>query len=357
LESRARESGVLLMKIWLKVRALFKRRQLDRDLQDELAFHLAMRQQMNRALGVDAKESAHTARRHFGNATRIQEMCRELWSFSSLESFWRDLRYGARALGRNPAFTAVAVLAIALGIGVNTGIFSVLNGVALRLLPVPRAGQVVSVDQVFHGQLVRNVHGEASLFSYSEYQDYRDHNHVFSGLLAYEPFLQATLGGTNPEQLFGAATSCNYFEVLGVRPALGRGFLDADCAAQGASAVVVLSDDFWHRTFNANPAVVGQSILLNHSRFTVVGIAPPGFAGTEPVPSAFWAPLTMQLALEPNRDFLNDNKLSWLSLLGRLQNGVSLQEVRADLGVISGRIDQRFPGRSTTLAIHQATFL
>jgi len=350
----------MAMKMWARVKALFRRKQLERDLDEEVAFHLAMREEKKRARGVATEEARYATRREFGNATRVKEICRETWSFVGLETLWRDLRYGARTLGKNPGFTAAAVLAIALGIGVNTGIFSVLNAAALRLLPIPAASQVVSVDQMFHGKIHRNVHGEGSLFSYPEYQEYRDHNHVFTGLLAYEPFVQVTMGGASPQQLFGAVTSCNYFGVLGVQPVLGRGFVDGDCSAAGANAVVVLSQDLWRTTFNADPALIGKSVLLNRSEFTVVGIAPAGFGGTEPVPSAFWAPLTMQHALdglEPGRDFLGDGDTSWLALLGRVQNGVSLGEVRADLGVIAGRIDHEHPGRSTTLAIHTATFL
>src|ERR1700693_1244171 len=204
----------MAMKMWARVKGLFSRKQLERDLEEEIAFHLAMREEKKRAKGIAADEAKYAARREFGNAMRVKEICREMWSFASLETLWRDLRYGARALTKNPGFTVVAVLAIALGIGVNTGIFSVLNGVALRLLPIPAASQVVSVDQIFHGKIHRNVHGEGSLVSYPEYQAYREHSHVFTGLLAYEPFLQATLGGMSPQQLFGAATSCNYFEVL-----------------------------------------------------------------------------------------------------------------------------------------------
>src|SRR6266852_2550492 len=199
------------MKIWTRIRALLRRKQLEKDLDEELAFHLAMREEKKRVAGVAAEEAKYAARREFGNAMRVKEICREMWSFASLETFWRDLRYGARALGKNPGFTMVAVLAIALGIGVNAGIFSVLNGVALKLLPVPRAQQIVSVDQIFHGKLRRNVHGEPGLFSYSEYKNYRANNHVFSGLLAYAPFLEATLRGEDPKQLSGAETSCNFF--------------------------------------------------------------------------------------------------------------------------------------------------
>jgi hypothetical protein len=157
------------MELWLRAKAIFKRKQLDRDLEDELAFHLAMREEKNRLHGIAADEAKYAARRQFGNAARVKEICREMWSFAWLEDFWRDLRYGARNLARNPGFTAVATLAIALGIGVNTGIFSALNGVALKLLPVPRAEQIVGVDQILRGKVSRNVHGEAGLFSSSEY--------------------------------------------------------------------------------------------------------------------------------------------------------------------------------------------
>jgi predicted permease len=345
------------MKMWARVKALFMRKQLERDLEDELAFHLAQREEKNRAAGIAAEEAKYAARREFGNATRVKEICREMWSFASLETFWRDLRYGARALGKNPGFTMAAVMAIALGIGVNTGIFSVLNGVALRLLPIPKAEQIVSVDQIFHGKLSRNVHGEPGLFSYPEYKNYRDHNHVFTGLLAYEPFLEVTLGGESPAQLMGAATSCNYFDVLGERPELGRVFVDADCSAPGASAVVVLSDDLWRSRFGADPSIVGKSVSLNRAKFVVIGIAASGFGGLDPWPSAFWAPVTMQKELEPARDFLNEDNTGWLGMLGRMQGGVSIEEVRLDLRVIAARIDEQYPGRKTTLVVHRASFM
>jgi len=201
------------------------------------------------------------------------------------------------------------------------------------------------------------VHGEPGLFSYPEYKNYRDHNHVFTGLLAYEPFLEATLGGESPTQLMGAAASCNYFDVLGERPELGRVFVDADCSAPGASAVVVLSDDLWRSRFGADPSIVGKSVSLNRAKFVVIGIAAPGFGGLDPWPSAFWAPVTMQKALEPARDFLNEDNTGWLGMLGRMQGGVSIEEVRSDLRVIAARIDEQYPGRTTTLVVHRASFM
>ena len=269
----------------------------------------------------------------------------------------QDIRYGLRMLGRNPGFTAVAVLAIALGIGVNAGIFSVLNGAALRMLPVPGAEQIVSIDQIFQGKIKRNVHGEPTLFSYSEYQEYRADNHVFSGLIAYDPFLSATLAGGRARQLYGQVASCNYFDALNEHPQLGRGFLEADCAAAGAGAVVVLSDQLWQGAFGADATLIGKRVVLNRTAFTVIGIAPPGFGGTEPIPSSFWAPITMQQALEPDSNLLGDANVSWLALLGRVKPGVSMGKVRADLGVIANSIDERHAGRKTALSIRTATFL
>jgi len=269
----------------------------------------------------------------------------------------QDIRYGLRMLGKNPGFTAVAVLAIALGVGLNAGIFSVLNGAALRMLPVPSAEQIVSVDQIFQGKFSRNIHGEPTLFSYSEYQEYRANNHVFSGLIAYDPFLVATLAGGRARQLSGQATSCNYFDALNEHPSLGRVFIETDCAVAGAGAVVVLSHQLWEGAFNADTTLIGKRVVLNRAAFTVIGIAPLGFGGTEPIPSSFWVPITMQPALEPDADLLGDANVSWLALLGRVKPGVSISKVRADLSVIANNIDERHAGRKTSLAIRTATFL
>jgi macrolide transport system ATP-binding/permease protein len=292
----------------------------------------------------------------FGGVESTVEAYRERRGFSFGATVLQDLRYAVRQLKKSPGFTAAAVMAIALGVGINVGIFSVLNGVALRLLPVRRAEQVVSVYQIFHGRFTRNVNNETNGFSYSEYLEYRDHNQVFSGLLAYEPFIEATLTGGRTQQLLGAATSCNYFDVLNERPALGRAFVAPDCASSGGNAVVIISDALWRGTFATDPSLVGKRITLNRTAFTVIGIMPKGFNGTDPLPRDFWAPLTMQAALEGGRDRLNDDKLSWLALLGRIQPRVTLEQVRANLSVIAARLDQLHPGRSTSLVIHAATF-
>jgi predicted permease len=345
-------------RLWLRLQALFGRERNAQRLDEELQFHLEQQIAENITAGMSREEARYAAMRAFGNPTVLKEETRDAWGWVWLEQIAQDLRYGARALARNPGFTMVAVLAVALGIGVNTGIFSVLNGVALKLLPVPRAQQLVSVDQIFHGKFQRNLHGESGLFSYSEYKNYRANNHVFSGLLAYAPFLGAVpLGGETPQPLTGAETSCNFFDVLGEPPALGRTFVEADCQAAGANPVVVLSDVLWRSRFGADPQIVGKDISLNRTKFVVIGVAAPGFRGLDPWASEFWAPLTMQKALEPDTDLLPEDNTGWLALLGRMRPGVSLEQVRADLAVIAATIDQQHPGRTTALTIHRATFM
>ncbi len=266
-----------------------------------------------------------------------------------------DLRYAARTLSNNPGFAAIAILAIALGIGVNTGIFSLLNSIALRPLPVPRAEQLTSVYQTIQSPSRRSTHGSASFFSTGEYETYRDQNHVFDGLLAYAPFVSATLGGEIPRSILGQYASCNYFDVLSEPAALGRTFVASDCLAAG-SAVAVLSDDLWRAAFHSDPSIVGKTVLLNGRGFTIAGIAPAGFHGTEAAFAAFWIPLSAHPILEPQATYLNQSDTSWLALMGRTKSGIPLATVRADLTMISARIDSSEPGRKTTLTIGPANF-
>jgi putative ABC transport system permease protein len=271
---------------------------------------------------------------------------------------YNDLRYAFRQLLMNPGFTAVAVLTLALGIGINVGIFTILNAAAFRPLPVPGSEQLVSVflsSSGNRGPIHRNVYGEPNLASYSEYREYRDTNNVFTGLMAYAPSVRATLGGDSPHPVSGALVSCNYFDVLKARPSLGSDFRDSDCATPGESSVVVLSDDLWRSEFGADLSIVGKAITLNRTPFIIVGVAPAGFQGTEAAPAGFWVPLTMQRALVREANILGDDFCGWLVLMGRLKDGVSIGQVRADLTVSAKRIDQIQPGRVTNVNVQKAT--
>jgi macrolide transport system ATP-binding/permease protein len=326
-----------------RVMGLFRRKRGDQELNAELREHFEMLVDENRAKGMSEAEARRVARIRLGGVEQIREAHREQRGLPLLETLAKDLHYGFRQLMRSPGFTLVAVLTIALGIGMNAGIFSILDALALQ--PIVVGGQkLASVYPIFHGQRKRNVHNSPNMFSYPEYTAYRDQNHTFSGLAAYVPFVLAISGGERPVEIAGSLASCNYFDVLNERPALGRGFVEADCAAAGASAVAVVSDEFWRSTLGADPLIIGKPIMLNQSAFTIVGVAPRGFGGTEITPSAFWAPIQMQAALIPDRDYLSDANLSWIAILGMVKPEFSLEQARADLAVITSRLDTAYPG-------------
>ncbi len=261
-----------------------------------------------------------------------------------------DLRYAARRLAGTPGFTATAVITIALGVGINTGIVSVLNGIALRNLPAPDAHELVSI------QLSRQLPGfpgPVQRFSTSEYREYRDGTETLSGILAYSGGTIVTLGGDAPQEITGTLVSCNYFEVLEYTPALGPGLANG-CDADGAVPTVVLGHDLWTSAFGADPGVVGREVLLNRQAFVVAGVAPEGIGGLFMTPTQFFAPLTAQPILDPVPGLPAGGTLSWLMLLGRLSDGASLEQVRAELRVIAARVDEAQGSLNTTLAIDRA---
>ena len=349
-----------LATISLRMRSLFHRRAADDELDAELRSHLERQISANVSAGMSQAEARRVAMREFGGVESLKEECRDARKTNYLHDFVQDLRYGLRMLRKSPAFTTIAVLTLALGIGANTAIFTILNSAALRLLPVPHAHELVTVGQhvrVANGSLHRSVHDDDSFVSYSEYRAYAKDNRVFSGLLAYSAFTDTTLVRDKPAPIMGTLISCNYFDVLEIRPERGRFFVDSDCVAPGESAVVVLSDAAWHSTFAGDPAIIGKTITLNRTAFRVVGIAPPGFDGTVPVGSAFWTPVTMVKAFRPDREYLNDNYMSWLAMIGRLKPGISKSQASANLSVIASGMNSLQKGRITTVMLGRATLL
>jgi len=274
-----------------------------------------------------------------------------------LAAILADLRYAARRLAGSPGFTAAAAVTIALGVGINTGLFSVLNGIALRDLPAPDAGELVSIHQTLGpGAVVR--------FTAEEYRAYRDGTGTLSGILAYSDGTTVTLGGDAPREITGTLVSCNYFEVLRYPAALGRGFAN-DCDAEGAVPTVVLSHDLWTTAFGGDAGIVGREVQLNRQTFIVAGVAPEGMRGVDMTPVQFFAPLAAQPILDPEPLLPSGGSMRSqaalgriLVLLGRLADGASLGQVRAELGVIAARIDEARapdnPWGATTLAIDRA---
>jgi predicted permease len=270
-----------------------------------------------------------------------------------ITSILSDLRYAARALGNAPGFAAAAIVTIALGVGVNAGVFTVLNGLLLRDLPAPDARALVSIEQTVEGGAFTAMAGVGT-FTVPEYREYRERTQTLSGLLAHSDPRETTLGGDTPRKVYGAIVSCNYFTVLGNAPALGRALGERDCDA-GAEPVVVLGHGLWTSSFAADPTIVGRAVELDGSFFTVVGVAADGTYGGSPLETAYFAPLSTEPLLWPGASRFEDPRYRWLSLIGRVGDGASFEQVRAELAVVAAQIDQRESGRSTVLAIERAT--
>jgi predicted permease len=248
----------------------------------------------------------------------------------------RDALYALRTFRQNPGFTAVVILSIALGIAANTTVFSIVNGLLLGDLPVSEPERLIGFS------------GGRSM-SYPDYIDYRDQaRDVFEGVSAHFPVVPASLGGTGePERVWGQLVSGNYFSVIGVRPALGRGVAQAEDEAPGRDAVVVLSHALWQRRFGADPGVIGRAVPLNGQPYTVIGVTPPGFRGTDRgIVAEFFAPLAMFAQLMPDLAVrgnpTQERGNNWLTVNARLKRGVSRQQALAAVAVIKNRIDDTY---------------
>jgi predicted permease len=242
-----------------------------------------------------------------------------------MDTLWRDLRYGIRALLKNPGFTAVAVITLALGIGANTAIFSLTDQLLLRRLPVVKPDELVVLSSPGpkRGRVWSDGDAGAS-FSYPLYKELRDRNNVFSGLLARFAVPLSVVGEGQTERAEGELVSGNYFEVLGVRPALGRVFTEGDDGAPGANPVVVLSHGYWTRRFGGDPSLLNKPLTVNGTPMTIVGVSQAGFNGVQvgQMPDVF-IPITMKAQITPNWNGLQDHKDYWLAILGRLKPGLA----------------------------------
>jgi len=270
-----------------------------------------------------------------------------------LDDLFSDLRYAARSLARAPMLTAAAILTIALGVGINAGIFTVLNGVLFRDLPAPDAHELVSIRQYPTGGRDKARSGSGT-FSVAEYHAYHDRTQTLSGVLAHSNPLETTLGGDAPQQLFGVLVSCNYFSVLERPPVLGRALTDDDCAL-GAPPVAVLGHSLWTRAFDADPDIVGRTIELNRQLFTVVGVASADMYSGSAMTAGYFAPISVDPLVGRSPERYENDDFHWLTLIGRRADGASIEQVRAELAAIAAQLDELDPGRSTVLQIERAT--
>ena len=339
-------------------RNLFQRRTVEHDLNEEIDSYIEMLAEEKIAAGMPVEAAWRAAKVELGSAESVKEAVRSVSAGILLRQFMQDVQYAIRTLKSQPGFLVVSVITIGVGIGINGGIFSILNSLLLRPVPARESGELVSMYQQLSGANKHDYIGGLFRFSAHEYEAYKDQNQVFTGLAAYHPELIVQVN-EDAQETVGQAVSCNYFNVLEPVMALGRGFAKEECSKRNASDLVVLSNDYWRRAFGGDPAIVGRRLRMDRVPVTVIGVAAPGFAGTDLVPASFWAPLSMMKSLSGGMkgvDFESAG-VSWLELVGRRRSGVSLREIEANLAVIAKSIDHREPGRSTTLTVSEATLL
>lgn len=273
-----------------------------------------------------------------------------------LTGTFHDLRYSLRALLKHRTFTAAALLTLALGIGINTSIFTLLYSLAFRPLPVKNAERTVNVYQTLEGDFDRQVEGNVAMLSYPEYQNYRDRVPSLAGLTASAD-VKLYFGGGNVEKINGLMVTDNYFSLLGGGSALGRTFFDKECQAPLQCPIAVLSYSFWQRRFGSDQSIVGTALTLNRQRFTVIGVAAQDFRGAEMTVPDVWLPLMMQPAIMPERKLLELNDCSWLSVVGQSREGVPLQQLQAEMQLAATQRDHSFPGRKTTVDVMPGSYL
>jgi predicted permease len=311
-----------------KLKALFQRHKPASDLEEEIHSHLKMEEQENLESGMSREEAHFAAMRRFGNITLAQETSKEMWGWSSAERLLQDLRFGLRQLRRNPGFTAIAVLTLALGIGAATATFSVVNAVLLHPLPYKDPSRLVQLFET-----------EASPGNYplcgADYLDWQEQNRTLEGssLYSWADNMSAS-GAAEPQPAAVGRVQANFFDVLGVSPFEGRAFAHGEDVS-GKNHVAVLSFGFWQRYFGGAANTLGKTVVLNNESYSVVGIMPRWFnwSGTTDI----WTPFDMSPAAMGTRGNHNWNAVA------RVKAGVTVAQARADLLAISQRLEKQFP--------------
>ena len=304
-----------------RARALFLKNRLENDMDRELNFHLEMEIEIN----------INQALRSFGGVERIKEECRDVQRARFIENLLQDMRYGARVLIKNPGFTLVALVTLALGIGANTAIFSVIYGVLMRPLPYANGNRLVILHQ--QAPLARI---EDMNFSVKEITDYREQNQTLEGVAEHHSMSFILLGREEPERVQTAVVSANFFDLLGVKPLLGRTFLPED-DQKGANAVLVLSYKYWQRSHGGDPNIVGRVFTMNDKPHTVIGVLPP--IPQYPVESDLYMP-TVACPTRSSERFMANRSARMMSVFGRLKDGVSAEQAGADLETIASNLQK-----------------
>jgi putative ABC transport system permease protein len=319
------------------LRALFRKERAEQDMDEELRFHLEKQIEQNVAEGMTAEEARYAALRQFGNLGAVKEDCRDSWGARIINELLQDIRYGLRQLPRNPGFTLVAVLTLALGIGANTAIFSVVNSVLLRPLPFPNADRLVMLWErsPAKGIGLEKVSGP-------DFDDWRQQNDVFASMAFWPGWLGAVefnlAGAQGTEKVGGIYASSALFSVLGVKPFLGRTFLPEEDNWQG-NRVALISHELWQSRFGGDPHVLGRTLTVDsygRRDYTIVGVMPRGFHF--PNPCDLWLPAGwMGVHIGERRSG------HWHSVIARLKPGVALDQAQSEMSAIQSRIAQDHP--------------
>lgn len=318
------------------------RRRREESLNDEIRDYLERETELNLEAGMQPADARYAARRKLGNAALVKENTRVVWGWTWLEQLWQDIQYATRTMRKNPGFTLVAVISLAIGIGANSAMFSVADALILRPLPVPHASEVLTVG--FKASVDRFSNFGAS---YLDYIDFRDKTTSFASLIAYtsNTFAFSRQAGITPKLELGVLATGNFFHVLGVEPELGRAFRE-DEDRIGGDAVVVIGHDFWESELGADPGVLGRKIRLSGVECAVIGIAPERFTGLDNyIRPAFYLPLALwpRFVNNPKDKPLDTRDFRQLAIKGRLKPGVTMTQAQAELTVISKALERAYP--------------
>jgi predicted permease len=314
---------------------IFRRGKLYNDLSEEMQLHIEERAEQLMSEGISRDEAERQARRAFGNRTLLEQRSREVWLWPALESIWADVRLSLRQLRRSPGFTFAAVFTLALAIGANAVVFSVMNAFIIHPLNVPNAQSLYALFRP----------GNAGAASYPDYLDLRDRNRSFDALVAYNIVEAGLDTGKDPAKIWAYEVTGNYFDALGIRPYLGRFFHSADEHGPNSAPFVVLSYAYWHTHFQNDLGVAGRVVRLNKHPFTIIGVAPPEFHGTLLFfnPDLF-APIVNHGQFSGNEGELNQRGNRWIFMtLGHLKPGASVARATGDLNAIGASLEKAYP--------------
>ncbi len=313
-------------KLALRLRSLFRRNQVEHELSEELRFHLDKLVEEKLAQGMDREGARCAALRELGGVEQIKEECRDMRRANYIEHFLQDVRYGARQLRRSPGFMVVAVLTLALGIGANTAIFSVVNAVLLRPLPYPQSDRLVWIT--VHVPLFK-----AYVVSGADYVDWKEQNKTLDQITAYDDSASFNLTGRGtPARVQAAQVSASFFSTLGVQPELGRNFTSEEDQPNGPHAAILMHA-FWQQYFGSDPRILGQTITLDAAPYTVIGVMPASFKFPGNSEAQFLVPLQLNEAQERLRQMMRI-----VNVVGRLKAGVSAARAHNDLEAIRKRV-------------------